>query len=173
MELFAERGFEGTTVSAIAERAGVTERTFFRHFADKREVLFSGADDARDVLLRTIAEAPPTQPLLEVITAAMQVIAEEAFSDHLEQARARQAIISSNAELREREMLKFAVVTTELAEAVRSRGVPEPAATLTAELGAILFRVSLHRWLEADNDRPLAELITDSLQHLRAVTSPA
>ena len=136
MELYGERGFEQTTVAEIAERAGLTERTFFRHFADKREVLFGGSDAVRDALVEAVAGAPePASPLAAVGAGLM------AFAEVLETergrtfARRRQRIISSNDELRERELIKLATWATALADALRRRGVDEAAARLAAEVG--------------------------------------
>src|SRR5580692_9461321 len=107
MELYSERGFEQTTVAEIAARAGLTERTFFRHFADKREVLFWAAGSLQELLVASVAEAPDSAAPIEVVAAAL-----EAAGDLLQQRRdvalQRQAIIAANAELQERELIKLA-----------------------------------------------------------------
>jgi AcrR family transcriptional regulator len=150
MQLFSERGYEQTTVAAIAERAGLTERTFFRHYADKREVLFGGSTHFRENFVGALAAAPASVTALEAVTAA--VGAAGAALDEFrgrEFARARQRVIVANPELRERELIKLAGVTAGMAEALRARGVEEPEASMTAELGMAAFRVAFERWLAA------------------------
>jgi len=105
MELFRDRGFEATTVADIAERAGLTERTFFRHFADKREVLFGGAKALQEFLVARVEQAPAGLPPLEVVTEALAAAAVGIFEDLREFAVQRQAIIAANPELSERELI--------------------------------------------------------------------
>jgi AcrR family transcriptional regulator len=168
--LYGERGFEQTTVAEIAERAGLTERTFFRHFADKREVLFAGAETLQELIVSTVAEAP--ESLAPIDAAAAGLEAAGAFiQEGGELASQRQAIIASSAELRERELIKLASLATALAEALRRRGVEDPAASLTAEAGIAVFKVAFDRWVEETNGQDLPRLIRESLQELRAVTA--
>src|SRR5215469_13715779 len=70
LELYCERGFDQTTVTEISERAGLTERTFFRYFADKREVLFWGQEHLRDLYVRAIVAAPETDAPIDLVAAA-------------------------------------------------------------------------------------------------------
>src|SRR6185312_8615863 len=76
LDLYGERGFEQTTVAEIAERAGLTERTFFRYFADKREVLFGGSDEVRDALVEAVAAAPEPASPLAAVGAGLMAFAE-------------------------------------------------------------------------------------------------
>src|SRR4051794_13163473 len=103
LELYRERGFEQTTVAEIAKRAGLTERTYFRHFADKREVLFAGAGTMRELLVSTVAEAPDDLAPIEAAVAGVEA-AGAVIQERRELARQRQAIIAANAELQEREL---------------------------------------------------------------------
>lgn len=169
LELFAERGYEQTTVADIAERAGLTKRTFFRHYADKREVLFGGSDELRDRMVSALAEAEaPIDAVAASIEAAGELLQERhAF------ARRRQAVIAANAELQERELIKLAAIAAALAGALRSRGVAEPAATLAAEAGMVAFRVAFERWVTAPDEGSLPALIRASLADLRAVSAGA
>jgi AcrR family transcriptional regulator len=168
--LYGERGFEQTTVAEIAERVGLTERTFFRHFADKREVLFAGADALRELLVDTVAKAPDS--LAPIAAAAAGLEAAGAFiQEGRERAQQRQAIIAASAELRERELIKLASLATALAGALRRRGVNEPTASLTAEAGIAVFKVAFERWVEEPDERDLPRLIRESLDELRAVTA--
>jgi len=168
--LYGERGFEQTTVAEIAERAGLTERTFFRHFADKREVLFAGADALRDLLVSTVAGAPETAAPIDAVAAALEA-AGAFIQEGGELARQRQAIISSSEELQERELIKLASLAAALAEALRRRGVKDLAASLTAEAAIAVFKVAFERYVEETNQQDLPQLIRESLDELRAVTA--
>ena len=169
MELFAERGFESTTVAEIAERAGLTERTFFRHFADKREVLFSGASAFQDAIVSAVGEAPEAATPLEAARAGLDAAAAQLPAREF--ARTRQVIITANPELQERELIKLATVSSALAEKLRDRGVEEPTASLTAELAVAVFRIAFERWVADGNERDLQELIGDSLDELTALAA--
>src|SRR5580704_9638187 len=125
--LYGERGFEQTTVAEIAERAGLTERTFFRHFADKREVLFAGAEALQELLVSAVTEAATSSAPIEAVAAGLQAIG-TFIQEGGDLARQRQAIIASSAELQERELIKLASLATALAEALRRRGVDGPVA---------------------------------------------
>jgi AcrR family transcriptional regulator len=168
--LYGERGFEQTTVAEIAKRAGLTERTFFRHFADKREVLFAGADALRELLVSTVAKAPGSLAPIDAAAAGLEA-AGALIQEGGELARERQAIIAASAELQERELIKLASLAAALAEALRERGVDEPAASLTAEAGIAVFKVAFERYVEETNQQGLPELIRESLDELKAVTA--
>src|SRR4051794_15912509 len=141
MELFSERGYEQTTVADIAERAGLTSRTFFRYFADRREVLFVSAEAFERPLVDALEAAPADAPPMAAIAAALNAFAELVGGDR-ERSRARQAVIDSSAELRERELIKLASLAAALADALRRRGVPELQADLAAETGIAVLRVA-------------------------------
>jgi AcrR family transcriptional regulator len=170
MELYAERGFEQTTVAEIAERAGLTERTFFRHFADKREVLFAGSAELRDVLVNAVAGAPGSATPIEAVAAGLDAVAAR-LRERRHLARQRQSIIAANAELRERELTKLASYSAAVAAALRGRGVDEPAASLTAEIAIAVLRVAHERWTGETTTQDLPELIRESLDGLRALTA--
>jgi AcrR family transcriptional regulator len=172
MELFREHGYEQTTVAEISERAGLTERTFFRHYADKREVLFAGSSNFRDNFVAGVEAAPDSSTPLQAVTAAAKSAATalDEFRGR-DFARARQAIIAANAELRERELIKLADVTVAMAQALRVRGVEEPDASMTAELGMAAFRVAFDRWLLLDEERTLPALIDEALASLATVVA--
>jgi AcrR family transcriptional regulator len=170
LDLYGERGFEQTTVAEIATRAGLTERTFFRHFADKREVLFSGSEVLQELMVTAVVQAPDAWAPMEAVAAGLRAGA-EALSERRDFSRQRHAVISANAELRERELIKLASLAGALADALRRRGVADPAASLTAEAGIAVFRVAFERWVQEGNDREVVVLIDDSLDELRAVTA--
>jgi AcrR family transcriptional regulator len=147
MELFRERGFDATTVAEIAERAGLTERTFFRHYADKREVLFGGASILQEMLVSGVRAAPAGLAPVAVIVGALEEVSDRLFEERGEFARQRQAVIASNAELQEREVVKLATLAAAVAGALRDRGVTEPAASLAGEAGIAVFKVAFERWV--------------------------
>ena len=170
LELYGERGFEQTTVAEIAERAGLTERTFFRHFADKREVLFWGAGALQELLVSAVASAPDSAAPIDAVAAALEA-AGALLQERREYARQRQAVIAANAELQERELIKLASLASALADALRRRGVKDPAASLTAEAGIAVFKIAFERWIDETNQRDLPQLIRESLDELKAVTA--
>jgi AcrR family transcriptional regulator len=170
MELYAERGFEQTTVAEIAKRAGLTERTFFRHFADKREVLFWGAGTLQDLLVSMVAAAPDSTAPLDAIAAALEA-AGTRFEERRAQSLRRQAVIAANAGLQERELIKLAALASALADALRRRGVREPTASLAAEAGIAVFRIAFESWIDESNELDLPRIIRESLAELKAVTA--
>jgi AcrR family transcriptional regulator len=170
LALYGERGFEHTTVAEIAARAGLTERTFFRHFADKREVLFAGADVLQELLVTNVAGAPDSVAPIDAVGAALEA-AGALLQQRREYAQQRQAVITANAELRERELIKLASLASAIAATLRLRGVAEPAASLSAEAGIAVFRIAFERWVDGPNQQDLPELIRDSLDELKAVTA--
>jgi AcrR family transcriptional regulator len=170
LELYRERGFEQTTVAEIAKRAGLTERTFFRYFADKREVLFAGAGQLQDFLVSALASTPESAAPIDAIAAALQAAA-AVLQERGEYAGQRQAVIASHAELRERELIKLASLAAALAATLRQRGVAEPAASLAAEAGMAVFRIAFERWASHPSQVGLAQLIRESLDELKAVTA--
>jgi AcrR family transcriptional regulator len=173
MELYGERGFEQTTVAEIAERAGLTERTFFRHFADKREVLFDGASVLQATLVEGVAVAPAGAAPIQVVAAALRSVA-PIFNDRRPFVRQRQAIIAAHPDLQERELIKLAALATSLAGALHERGVGEPDASLAAEAGIAVFRIGFDRWITAPDGGPgLAEVMDELFGSLSAVTAPA
>jgi len=171
LDLFAERGYESTTVAEIAERAGLTERTFFRYFADKREVLFSGSGGLTDVLATRVAEAPASLPPIEVAVGALAEAGAAYLEERREFSRRRQAVIATNPELRERELIKLARMASTLADALRGRGVAEPTATLAAEAAIAAFKTAFARWTEGGGGETLSDLTRASADELRAVTA--
>ena len=172
LELYGERGFDQTTVMEIAGRAGLTERTFFRHFADKREVLFWGADSLRDILVRSVATAPDDMAPIDAIAGAFGAATADLFQqERRDYSRQRQAVIAANAGLRERELIKLASLAAALAGPLRQRGVEEPAATLAGEAGITVFKVAFERWVNVDDQRDLLHFLRESFDVLRAVTA--
>ncbi|MEV0260626.1 TetR family transcriptional regulator [Streptomyces sp. NPDC050617] len=170
LSLYLERGFEQTMVADIAERAGVTARTFFRYFADKREVLFDGSSDLATKPLAALETVPATASALDAVAAVLDAVAEMVGGDR-ELARARQTVILANAELRERELIKLASMSAALADGLRQRGIGDIDANLAAETSIAVFRVAFSRWVAADEDHDLRDVIRETLARLRALTA--
>jgi AcrR family transcriptional regulator len=171
MELYAERGFESTTVAEIAQRAGLTERTFFRHFSDKREVLFYGATALREFLVHEVENAPRSLNPVDTVVAAFVEAAKVIFEDRREFARRRQAIIAANEDLMERELIKLARLSEELAESLRRRGVSDLVASLAAESGISIFKIAFASWVDDSNGRALSQFISKAAKELIRMTA--
>lgn len=170
LELYNRQGFDATTVAEIATRAGVTERTFYRHFADKREVLFPADNPLPDILAGATATAPLPLPPLEVITRALTEAA-PVFEERADLAPQRQAVIAANPELQERELAKLSALASTLAQALRERGLEITTAALAAEIGIAAFKVAYERWVNDPDRHPLAQHIRetqDTTSHLIA-----
>lgn len=170
MEMFRERGYAKTTVADIAARAGLTERTFFRYFADKREVLFSGSERLEATIVAAVKDAPDGLAPLEVVIrgiegAAVFLEAHRAF-DHVV---ARWAIVVEHPEVRERELIKMASLAAAITKALRARGVGEPAASLAAEAGIAVFKVGFERWVAGKRPRSFPKHIRATADALTTV----
>jgi AcrR family transcriptional regulator len=170
LELYGERGYDQTTVAEIAKRAGLTERTFFRHFADKREVLFYGAPILQERLVTGIDDAPAGLGPIDVVGTAL-ITATALLGERRELARQRNAIVAATPELQERELIKLATLGAALADALRRRGVPDPAAPLAAEAGVGVFKVAFLRWVSGPEEESLGQVIGETLSGLKAMTA--
>ncbi|MEU4191995.1 helix-turn-helix domain-containing protein [Kribbella sp. NPDC026611] len=171
MELYAERGYDGTTVAEIADRAGVTARTFFRHFADKREVLFAGSEQLEVLMVKALSEAPADATPMAAVTAAVLSSAEFFDDIRRDYSRRRAAVIQATPELLERELIKMASLTTGLTKALRERGVEQDVAALAAETGVAVFRVAFERWLTEPDGVAFADVIRSTLKTLSGLTA--
>ena len=166
LEMFATRGFEQVTTAEIAQSVGLTERTFFRHFSDKREVLFYGQDQFLQAFVDGVDAAPPGASPLEVIASALHSAAGFFPDERRAYARMRQSVIDQNAALRERELHKLAGLASTIARALRARGIGEPAATLAAESGATVFGIAFAQWIGGGETRSLADIASQVLREL-------
>jgi AcrR family transcriptional regulator len=164
LDLFAERGFEAATVAGIAERAGVTERTFFRHFADKREVLFAGQEQLVAVFVDAIAAAPADASLTDLLVAALDA-GGGALQDvrGRDLARVRNEIIAANEQLLERELLKLARLSQAVAAALVARGVADVPARLAGDLVVSVLSTAFAEWIAPGETRDLVELQREGL----------
>jgi AcrR family transcriptional regulator len=171
LALYSERGFDQTTAAQIAERAGLTERTFFRHFADKREVLFGGSAVLRDRIVAGVAGAPPEDGPLDAVAGGLAAAAALLGEFRRDLSLQRHTVIAANPELRERELAKLADYAAAVAAALRQRGVSELQATLAAETGMTVLRVALQQWASGTDQRDLASIMRDAVAELRTVAS--
>ena len=150
LALFHEQGYDRTTAAEIAARAGVTERTFFRYFPDKREVLFQGEATLRTALEAAICDAPATLDPLAVLFQAFRSV-EALLEANRPYSEPRHQVISSTPALYERELAKTAALAKDLAAALRNRGVEELRAELAARAGMAAFVHAVVSWLEDPN----------------------
>ncbi len=170
LELFQERGYEATTTAEISARAGVTERTFFRHFPDKREALFDGEEAFRDALVEAVAAAPLEMSTLDILRTAFASMepmlrSNRAFSE------SRGAVIAQSPALQERVLTKTAGLTRALSAALARRGVDEPTASLAAELGMAAFSHAAKAWFD-DPQPGLEAHLRCAFQTLQDLTAP-
>ena len=168
--LFDEQGYDATTIAEIAAAAGLTKRTFFRHFSDKREVLFDGSRELQARWVAGIESAPPDAAPMAAVSAGLHEVA-ELFADRHSLARMRSRIIAANPELQERELIKLQSLASAIKAALADRGLPANAAILAAQSGVTVFHVAFAHWVEQDDPAAFRRLIDESLQELRSVTS--
>ncbi|WP_432839212.1 TetR/AcrR family transcriptional regulator [Dactylosporangium sp. CA-092794] len=174
LELFATRGFEQTTATEIAQSVGLTERTFFRHFSDKREVFFHGQERLVDAFVEAVAAAPAGADPMEVVVFALQSTAPVFFSEERRPfSRMRQSVIEKNPALQEREHHKLGTLAEAMAGALRARGVDELTAALAARSGITVFGLAFLQWIDEGESRSLAEIEDEMLARLRLLISPA
>ncbi len=171
MELFEARGFDQTAVADIAVKAGLTERTFFNCFADKREVLFHGAEKLESFLVESVARVPASASATEAVAAALEAVAHasDGWPEFADFARRRHGLLQLHAELRERELTKLASLGSAMAGALRGRGVPAPSASLAAEVGMAVFKVAFERCMSDPKRRKLAFHLRGSMADFEAL----
>ncbi|MER7841328.1 helix-turn-helix domain-containing protein [Streptomyces sp. NPDC096040] len=167
LDLFVERGYDATTVAEIADRAGLTKSTFFRHFADKREVLFRGQGDMAARFAEAIRGAPAGTTTVGCLAAALESVADTFTEERRALARQRRAVIEAHSELKERELLKMARVRAAVAEALRDRGVDDSTVLLATELGLLALAASYVRWTEAPDGPSYTEIAHATLGDLQ------
>ncbi|MBP0461022.1 TetR family transcriptional regulator [Streptomyces montanisoli] len=166
LELFTEHGYDNVTVTRIAERAGLTRRSFFRYFPDKREVLFAGSEQLPPAVASAVlAVAPGVAPLDAVLDALTSVGTR--LAERVDGGRTRRAVIAASAELRERERTKFAAVTAAIRDALVRRGTDPDTAALLARTATVAFRHAFERWTESDGRTSFAECVDAVVATLR------
>jgi len=167
LALFVERGYDATTVNDIAERAGLTKSTFFRQFADKREVLSGGHGVLIERFSGAIAAAPPAAPVIDCLAAGLESIGSVFTPERHDLAQQRRVVIAANSELQERELLKRARLATAIANALRARGVDDMSARLAAEMGVLTFSTTVARWSEPANQQSFTTIARSALREFQ------
>ena len=160
LSLFAEQGYDATTVAQISERAGLTRSTFFRHFADKREILTAGQEVLSRLLAEGIDTAPPDATPMTAVAAGLERASGEMTSFNRELGPLLHAAVEANEELRNRQAMKSIGMAAAMVDALRRRNVPEPAARVAAELGVLAFKLGYARWVDPARDEDPGELAT-------------
>jgi AcrR family transcriptional regulator len=172
LELFLEQGFAETTVPQITARAGLTTRTFFRYFADKREVLFAGEELVPEQVARLMAQAPPSLGPMELVTEGLVPAAAEIFEGRsLDYLLRRRAVIDAEPALYERELRKFSLMAQALEQGFLGRGVDDLTARLAAELAVTTLRIAVTRWLNQRGEPDLPATINETLAAMRHLTN--
>jgi AcrR family transcriptional regulator len=177
LDLFVENGYEETTVAQIADRAGLNRATFFRHFADKREVLFGGEDMLAVLFADAIRDATPDATVIECLQVALAAAESALTPQQRAKAAQRVLVLAANTEVQERGLLKHARIAGAIRAALRARGADELTARLGAEVGMLAFTVALERWMASQNDKPFPHHAAAALDALQAravrLASPA
>jgi AcrR family transcriptional regulator len=171
LHLFSEQGYDDTTVTEIADRAGLTKSTFFRYFPDKRDVLAAGQETLSRLFVDGISQAPANATPLTAVAAGLERAATAMRPFNRELAPHLQAAIAASTELQERAALKQVGMAAAMADALRARGVPDSVASLAAELGVLAFRDAYATWAETDNQQEFTELARTALDRLRTTVT--
>jgi AcrR family transcriptional regulator len=166
--LFDERGFDRTTVAQIARRAGLNERSFYRYFSDKREVLFGGGDELGRRLEQALPEVPADVGPLEALLAALEDAADVFRPKEL--LRIRERVITANPQLRERELIKMDAIYATFVSALRDRGADETTARLATDMAISIWRVAAERCLRGDDTTFAAEIL-DATRRLQRIAA--
>jgi AcrR family transcriptional regulator len=164
VELFAERGYEATTAAQIADRANVTRTTLFRHFADKREILFQGQDELVALAAEGVAAAPLTSTPFEVLHAGILPLCAIHTEDRREIRQGLASVIPASPELRERAVHKRSAVTDALHAALSDRLGDDRQAGVLADLGVRAYYDGYAAWILAGEREPLAEVVRTELE---------
>ncbi|MDJ0396368.1 helix-turn-helix domain-containing protein [Rhodococcus sp. G-MC3] len=169
VDLYADQGYDATTVAQIAERAGVTKSTFFRYFPDKRELLVAGQETLSTLLAEGVGEAPAGASPLDAVASGLERASSAMGQMNRELAPRLQAAIAASSELQERDALKSVGLATAMTDALVARGVPEATAHLAAEMGVLAFKRAYAEWSKDDHspDAALAPFTVAALDELR------
>jgi len=167
-ELFAEQGFSATTVPEITARAGLTTRTFFRYFADKREVFFAG-DEIPELARRVLAAAPPGLDPVVLLEQGLRQVAADRFDGHRDEVRLRRDLVDADPSLRERDAQKRADLVAVLRPGLQARGVDALEAALLAELTVVVLHVAMRAWLDDPAEESMSDVVSRCFTRLRGV----
>ena len=170
LELFVEQGFADTTVPQITARAGLTTRTFFRHYPDKREVLFAFDEQLPGIVASLMEGLPASYSPMEVITEGLPIIATTQLAGALEYLTTHRAVIESDPGLQERELRKHSMLTEAIREGFLARGEDELTAALGAHLAVTVFTVSITRWIDLVGSKSLSEIMRETAVAVQQIT---
>ena len=172
LRLFASQGFERTTVAEIAAEAGLTERTFFRYYADKPEVLFAGQDEFEGLFLDGLQACTGTRPM-KLVAAALDHAAAFFPDEKRPWSRSRQVVVTGNVALQERELHKMSALADALTTALAQRGIDPTTAALAAEATVSVFRRSFATWIAEGERRSFGDIQRGVLSRLQALLAPS
>lgn len=161
LELFLDQGYSATTIPEIASKAGLTTRSFFRHFADKREVLFRGMDDLPDVAARIFAEADPAATPLQVIADGLMTVVAVRFDGMHDYLRRRREVIRADGALRERELRKLGVLHDAAVIGFAGRGLDQLQTAVAAQLAVVVYDTAVDQWLDGPAHQELAAVMAE------------
>jgi AcrR family transcriptional regulator len=171
LQLFSEQGYDRTTVAEIADSAGLTRSTFFRHFPDKREVLAAGQETLARLFTSGIAAAPEDATPLDAVEQGLEAAAAQMTPLNRELGPRLRAVIASSTELQERDQLKHVGLAASMADALRARGVPHAVAALAGAIGMLAFTEGYSEWVREENQEDLAELLRSAMSRLRSAVT--
>ncbi|HEY4458450.1 MAG TPA: helix-turn-helix domain-containing protein [Pseudonocardiaceae bacterium] len=168
LDLFVANGYEETTVAQIADRAGLNRATFFRHFTDKREVLFGGEEKLAGLFDEAIRAAAPEATLIQCLQAAFDATDVVLTPQQRAKASQRVLVLAANVEVQERGLLKHARIAASINAALRERGADDLTARIGAEFGLLAFRIAVERWINSSDEQPFSLLAAAALRDVRA-----
>ena len=168
LELFDEQGFTATTVPDIVARAGLTKRTFFRHFSDKREVFF-GDDEIPAIARRVLATAPAHVPPLALVSEGLRTLAVERFEPQRDRMRSARRVVDAEPALRERDLRKQADLRDAVEQGFAERGEDPLTARVLAGVTVEWFQTALEAWIADDTGAPLTDHLDAVLARTRQV----
>ena len=166
MALYLSRGYDDVTTAQIAEHAGLTKRSYFRYFADKREVIFAGAAAFEADVVAAVTAAPGDMAPIEAVIGALSAVGAQ-LEQYRAYTRGRRDLIASSTDLRERELIKMASLASAVGDALRAKGVKPLQATLAAQASVGVFTTAYDRWADADGQPDFPALVRDTHDELR------
>lgn len=169
LDLFVEQGYEQTTVTQIADQAGLNRATFFRHFDDKREVLFGEQDRLAGLLADGVRAASGDAQIFDCLQAAFAAVDRVMTPQQRDKAAQRVQVMKASTEVRERGLLKQARIAEAIAAALRDRGADQITARLGAQIGLLAFSLAVERWINT-KDQPFALCAAGVLRELQTRT---
>ncbi len=166
-----DQGFAATTVPQIAARAGLTTRTFFRHYTDKRDVLFSGEEELPDVVAQVFSQAAPDLSPIDVVMHGLQTVIAPRLQDHHADLRTRRDIVRSDKGLQERDAYKLASLGHAATAGFTDRGLSPLYAATAASIAVGVYDIAVNLWLDGDGTPTLTDAVTTARDALELIVS--